>query len=310
MSRPPLVPPIKCQGIKTKLAGEIRRIAGELPTGRWIEPFCGSISVALNIAPKRALLADTNIHIIRFYQDIQDGKISANTAREFLEMEGNALRFLGEDHFYHIRERFNSQPNSLDFLFLNRACFNGVMRFNRSGKFNVPFCRKPERFAPAYITKISNQIQTVAQAISQSDWIFEVSDFRNTIKKAGENDIIYADPPYTGRHTDYFNNWSANDEADLAEILAKNTGKFILSTWHSNEFRTNLEIKKNWARKNFHIFTRPHFYHVGATETLRHPMLEALITNYPVHSLSFPEKPSQQALFVEQEPAPYLTTST
>ena len=38
-----------------------------------------------------------------------------------------------------MRERFNLQGSSLDFLFLNRSCFNGVMRFNRHGRFNVPF---------------------------------------------------------------------------------------------------------------------------------------------------------------------------
>jgi hypothetical protein len=68
-------PPIKCQGIKTKLVPFIfRNICwDESKGGRWIEPFLGSGVVVLNLAPERALLTDTNQHIIHFYQAIQCG---------------------------------------------------------------------------------------------------------------------------------------------------------------------------------------------------------------------------------------------
>ena len=75
MNLPPLVPPLKCQGIKTKLAGEIQRLAQMQEFDRWVEPFCGSCVVALNVQPKRALLADSNVHIIRLYQEIQRGDL-------------------------------------------------------------------------------------------------------------------------------------------------------------------------------------------------------------------------------------------
>lgn len=300
MSTPPLVPPIKCQGIKTKLAGHIAELARHKPTGRWIEPFCGSAVVALNIQPERALLCDSNIHIIQFYKDIQAQRLSAIDAREFLRGEGEKLSRIGEDYFYEVRERFNTRPNSFDFLFLNRACFNGVMRFNRSGKFNVPFCRKPDRFAPAYITKIVNQVQAVAKIMAVSDWEFRVADFRETLAEARAGDFVYADPPYAGRHVDYFNSWSDQDETDLAGRLSGLPCKFILSTWHSNEFRTNVHIERNWVSENFHILTRAHYYHVGATEDLRHPMLEALITNFPHSYKADSPESRQQSLFVEQ----------
>lgn len=302
---PPLVPPIKCQGIKTKLVGEIASLVGELPHGRWIEPFCGSSVVALNLQPKRALLCDTNVHIIRFYQDIQRKRLNSHDVREHLGEHGEKLRTLGEDYYYEVRERFNNAPNSLDFLFLNRSCFNGVMRFNRSGKFNVPFCRKPNRFAPAYITKIVNQVQAVSKVVSMSDWEFRVADFKQSIASAGAEDFVYADPPYAGRHTDYFNGWTEQDETDLADLLAGLPCKFILSTWHSNEFRTNRQIEQNWSSDNFHIFTKAHYYHVGAAEELRHPMLEALITNFGYAGAGGTRKAHQQSLFVEQPRTSY-----
>ncbi|OGS99995.1 MAG: DNA adenine methylase [Gallionellales bacterium RIFCSPLOWO2_12_FULL_59_22] len=307
MSSPPLVPPIKCQGIKTKLVAEIANMAGELSDGRWVEPFCGSGVVALNLQPKRALLCDSNIHIIQFYKDIQSGQLTSLGVREFLSEQGAKLLSIGEVYFYEVRERFNNKPNSLDFLFLNRSCFNGVMRFNRSGRFNVPFCRKPERFAPAYITKIVNQVQTISRVVSVSDWEFKVADFRESIAAAKRDDFVYADPPYAGRHTDYFNGWSEQDEADLADLLSNLPCKFILSTWHSNEFRTNLQVEKNWVSEHFHIFTKAHYYHVGAAEELRHPMLEALITNFGYNEAVGSHEARQQSLFVEQQRARYAT---
>jgi DNA adenine methylase len=52
----------------------------------------------------------------------------------------------------------------------------------------------------------------------------------------------------------------------------------MLSTWHSNQHRSNPYIDKFWSK--FIIVNREHFYHVGAKETNRKPMLEAIVMNY------------------------------
>jgi DNA adenine methylase len=297
---PPLVPPLKCQGIKTKLASEIQRLAQTQEFDRWVEPFCGSCVIALNVQPKRALLADSNIHIIRLYQEIQRGVLTPALAKSFLVEEGGKLRACGENHYYEVRERFNARPTSLDFLFLNRSCFNGVMRFNRYGKFNVPYGHKPERFAQAYITKITNQIRRISEAIAACDWTFAAADFRQTLASVQPGDLVYADPPYAGRHVDYFNSWSESDEAELGDLLKRLPGSFILSTWHSNEFRTNGMIERHWNDPRFHLLTREHFYHVGSTEDLRHPMIEALITNFPIKAPQREIEEIEQLAFMER----------
>ena len=174
------------------------------------------------------------------------------------------------------------------------------MRFNRRDKFNVPYCHKDSRFAQAYITKIVNQVRSVAEIVTAFDWEFRVSDFNKTLDEATSKDFIYADPPYTGRHVDYFNSWSGNDENSLAARLKQVSCKFILSTWHSNEFRQNLLLHQNWEHQGFHIFTRKHFYHVGSSEALRHPMVEALITNFS-SAIYQPVKSSGEQLYFLEE---------
>ena len=64
------VPPIKSQGIKTKLVQWIKSIIPKDFKGVWIEPFMGTGVVAFNIIPKKAILGDTNPHLINFYNSI------------------------------------------------------------------------------------------------------------------------------------------------------------------------------------------------------------------------------------------------
>jgi DNA adenine methylase len=305
MSAPPLVPPIKCQGIKTKLVSEIRALVARCDYDRWVEPFCGSCVVPLNVQPERALLCDSNVHIIRLYQDIQAGRLTAPVARAFLTEAGEKLLSQGEDYYYAVRDRFNASPSSLDFLFLNRSCFNGVMRFNRSGGFNVPFCRKPNRFDQRYVSKITNQIRRIGEVIAAKDWTFAAADFRLTLQEVRDGDFVYADPPYAGRHVDYFNSWSEKDENDLADALKMLPCEFVLSTWHSNQFRSNALVEQNWGDPRFHIFTREHFYHVGSTEDLRHPMIEALITNLSGVHYQTSQPELEQLAFFEKPAAKY-----
>lgn len=274
------VPPIKCQGIKTKLVDWIVQTIAWDKNGVWIEPFCGSGVVGFNVRPNEAIFSDINPHIINFYENINSKNITASLVREFLEFEGNNLQEKGVDYYYEIRSRFNKSHSSLDFLFLNRACFNGLIRFNKKGNFNVPFNNKENRFSKSYITKIVNQVKYLQNLFSQNSYKFMNSDFRNILYSANENDFIYSDPPYIGRHVDYYDTWQEKDEFDLFNILNSTKSKFILSTWHHNKFRTNQYIEPLWLSNGFHIYIKEHFYHVGAKEINRNAMFEALVTNY------------------------------
>jgi DNA adenine methylase len=302
------VPPIKCQGIKTKLAEWILMQVSLNDDGCWIEPFMGSGVVGFNLRPKNAVFADKNPHLINFYRAIQSGEITPARAKAFLEVEGAKLSKDGQPYFNAVRTRFNLEGSPWDFLFLNRSCFNGMIRFNSKGGFNTPYNHKPERFAQAYVTKIVNQIDYVSKAMMTCDWEFVRADFREVIGRATNDDVIYCDPPYLGRHVDYFDSWSENDERELAGLLEQTPARFILSTWHSNQYRQNISLKKYWS--GFTTLTREHFYHVGAKAENRNPMLEALVMNFepgiPVHAVE--SSPKTEQLVLMEKPVRYHTT--
>lgn len=292
------VPPIKSQGIKTKLIEWINDLiatSGLPDTANWYEPFFGTGVVGFNSPLKgRFIVGDTNPHIIRFYSELQNRIINKYRMREYLENAGHLLSQAEENGYVYYREvknRFNLENDPLDFIFLSRAGFNGMMRFNKKGEWNIPFCKKPNRFATSYVTKICNQVDNIQKVILSKQWEFHNISFEEIIEKAGENDIIYCDPPYLGRYVDYYNGWTEDNEKRLFDLLLNTNAKFILSTWHHNEYRENEMIKKYWNK--FNIQTKDHFYHNGGKIENRQSIVEALVYNFDL----VPIKRQERTLF-------------
>lgn len=272
------VPPIKCQGIKTDLVDFIATNIEWDGDGRWIEPFLGSGVVPFNIEPERALLADANPHIIEFYRGIYDGEITGRVVRDFLEEHGERLEREGEDYYYEMRAEFNDGAGPLHLLFLNRSCYNGMMRFNLDGEYNVPFCKKPDRFtnrSGAYVTKIANQVDEIANVMEGKDWVFEPWDWEETLNAVDSEDFVYLDPPYVGRNTGYVGEWNDREAEELAEVTQNLDAGYALSMWQANEYRENEHIDDCWSGNVTRSYE--HFYYVGSTEDLRNEMNEALV---------------------------------
>lgn len=96
---------------------------------------------------------------------------------------------------------------------------------------------------------------------------------------ASQNDFIYCDPPYIGRNVDYYDSWDEQSESSLHKLLTSSSANFMLSTWDHNDYRQNDYIHKYGATaKRLHKNT----FIVGAKETNRNPVVEALLTNYSI----------------------------
>ena len=254
----------------------------DIQNANWVEPFFGTGVVGFNspVGGNR-IVGDTNPHIINFYNEIMNGEITPQNMRTYLEREGQLLLTAEDSGYAYYREvknRFNQEHSPFDFIFLSRAGFNGMMRFNRRGEWNIPFCKKPNRFLPAYITKICNQVEKVQQEIHKYNWEFDNVSFLDTIQRAQAGDFIYCDPPYYGRYVDYYNGWTQKDEEALFDALLHTPAHFILSTWHHNEYRNNEMINRFW--NHFNVETKDHSYHGGGRLENRHAIVEALVFNF------------------------------
>lgn len=273
------VTPIKCQGKKTKLVEWIHSIVENVNYDRWIEPFMGSGMVGFNMPNSPKLFNDINPHIIKFYQAISDNIVNENSVRNYLEFEGNNLQQAKDARKYYemIRNRFNKNYDSFDFLFLTRSCFNGLMRFSSRG-FNSPFGKNANRFNETHITKICNQIKECKKGFVDCQFMCE--DFDKIISLAKPNDLIYCDPPYSGLSSTYFDKWNVENDERLFKALVSSGSKFIISSWLSTSNKKNEMIDKLYS--NYYILTKEHFYQVGPKVENRHNVIEVLITNFKV----------------------------
>jgi DNA adenine methylase len=180
-----------------------------------VEPFCGGLAVTLGLLPSEALLNDANPHLINFYRWLQKG------LQVSLPMEND------ERHFYEHRDRFNgllsagkgkSREAAALFYYLNRTCFNGLCRFNRTGEFNVPFGR---------YSRIGYTRDFTAYRDVLGDWTFSCSDLEAVPLE--RDDFVYADPPYDVEFTEYAKDgFSWDDQQRTAEWLAKHPGPVVL----------------------------------------------------------------------------------
>lgn len=155
---------------------------------RYIEPFLGSGSVFFHLRPQNALLGDTNEELIASYRGLRRGwKKTQALLHTHQEKHGRR-------HYYSVREQ---QPRcsierAARVIYLNRACFNGIYRVNRQGKFNVP---KGTRDSIVFDT---DDFEGAARLLRRAE--IRVADFEELVDDAKRNDLVFADPPYTVRH--------------------------------------------------------------------------------------------------------------
>ena len=177
-------PFIKWSGSKRSQAD---RLSSFLPSfRRYYEPFVGGGSVLYRISPEEAVVGDSCKPLIDLWEAV----------KTFPERLSSEYRSLWEslqkdnDFYYEVRDRFNAYQEPWDFLFLTRTCMNGLIRFNREGKFNTSF----------HIGRSGIHPDTMDTIIL--DWhqrlhgvVFVSGDFTETLRTVTAEDFVYLDPP-------------------------------------------------------------------------------------------------------------------
>lgn len=275
-----IIPPIKIQGKKTKLVPRIMEIAqDQLDThpeiDTWVEPFLGSGVVAFNCPDriKNVIVNDINPHIINLYKQIACGFITPEMVKTVFSQHNDALLKGGYTYYNKIKDRFNNYFDPMDFLFLTRTGFNGVMRFNGSGKWNVPFCKLNNRLSTKVIEDLSSSIEELSHLFLSKSFTFYNTSFEKVLEASPANSIFYCDPPYYGLQVQYFKGWEKEDEIRLNEMLKDKV--FIYSTWLNDGKKDNPMIDEYW--KDFVVEKIPHKYNVAEKSTERNQVFEGLI---------------------------------
>lgn len=298
-------PFLKWAGGKTQLINDIENA---LPFNfqnqnvTYVEPFVGSGAVLfwiLNNYPniEHAVINDINEDLINAY------RVIAQNPRELIEV---LLEFQNEFYdliddeerkklyYYEKREQFNLRNIDLSsqaalFIFLNRTCFNGLFRVNKSNEFNVPIgsYKKPTICDSENILAVSEILQRV-EILN--------GDYQQTLEHVNGNTLFYFDPPYKPlSKTSSFNSYSRDEFNDSEQIRLRDfcqqldelNHKWILSNSDvkgkdpNDDFFDDLYQDFNVNR----VFAKRM---INANASKRGRLTELLITNYAYEQALLP----------------------
>lgn len=195
---------------------------------RYFEPFLGGGAVFFYLQPHDAVLNDLNPDLIAAYQAVRDNWVGLKKSLSFHQRAHD----LSEDHYYETRARKPKKlvPRASRMIYLNRTCFNGIYRVNKSGEFNVP------RGSKDAVLMETDDFKTLSKLLSKAE--LRLGDFEKIIDEAGEDDLIFADPPYTVRHNlngfikynEVLFSWTDQERLALALKRAAARGAKIVAT--------------------------------------------------------------------------------
>ncbi|RDU63877.1 MULTISPECIES: Dam family site-specific DNA-(adenine-N6)-methyltransferase [Helicobacter] len=209
-------PIIKYRGGKSK---EIPYFVKNMPNkyARYIEPFFGGGALYFYLQPRKAIINDINTKLYCFYKELQENSTLARA--QLMELQGiyeknqqkyealkNAnynkrIENANEALYYHLRDAFNGKKSlhyleSVLYYFINKTAYSGMIRYNLSGEYNVPFGRY-KHFNTKLITDEHYKLLQSAEIYNE--------DYAQIFKMANERDFVFLDPPYDCIFSDYGN---------------------------------------------------------------------------------------------------------
>ena len=226
---PTIKPILKWAGGKTQLLSDI---SNAYPDGfgdtinKFVEPFVGGGAVLFDVLSKYQLeevyISDINAELINMYIMVRDHideliEILSAYQRDYIALDTEGRK----DYYYNKRDEYNlliqngqSQEgveSAALFIFLNRTCFNGLYRANKSGLFNVP----TGDYSNPLICNEAN-LRAVSEALENVHII--CADYSASIDHIDQNTLVYLDPPYRPlKGRDSFTSYTEQDFDDSCQ---------------------------------------------------------------------------------------------
>jgi DNA adenine methylase len=186
-----LKPIIKWSGGK---GDEIEKFKHFIPEkyNLYLEPFIGGGAVFFYIMPEKAIISDVHKELIDLYTCIASGK--GKEIYTFMEENKNE-----EENYYNIRDKMNINnivDSAKKFYYERKTCFRGMLRYNKNGKFNIPFGRYKTIKYDDLINPDYEILLKKTKILKESfEYIFENYN--------DEQNFMFLDPPYDSEFTDY-----------------------------------------------------------------------------------------------------------
>jgi DNA adenine methylase len=221
----------------------------------FIEPFLGggSILIALlkqNLPHIKFRCSDSNDVLIRMFKEIQD------SPEELMEkLDQIAVR----EDYYEVRKEFNQKQTVEHFIYLNKRCFRGLYRVNKSGEFNVS-CSTEKNV----VFYCRDNIMELNRLFNEFDVQFETKDYLDVVIE--ENSVVYMDPIYYGMFDEYSAKWFNHLEYvdvlnSLNDVKLFHSNSHLFREVYSNEKYIEIPVRDKINSKNPHKIRLEYFYY-------------------------------------------------
>ena len=201
-------------------AREIKNFKSFYPDNyqRFIEPFVGGGAVFFDLEHKKNVINDVHVDLINFYQQIKNGY--GNDIYNLMSQYPNE-----EKVYYFVRDEFkitNDIERAFVFFYLRKTCFRGMLRYNKKGKFNIPFGRYK-----TYDYEILKDKRY--EELLKNTEIFN-SSFENIFEKYNNSEnFVFLDPPYDSVFTDYgYCQYDKENHIELANQFKQTKNKCLM----------------------------------------------------------------------------------
>jgi len=184
----------------------------------YLEPFIGGGGLYFHLCPKKAVIADVHKELIAMYQSIKDGK--SEDIYQFMKDHPNE-----EVVYYEVRDKMEIEDD-LDlakrFYYQRKTCFRGMLRYNKKGKFNIPFGKYKTCNFEALLDKGYETVLKNTEILNSSfENVFEQYD--------DESNFMFLDPPYDSEFTDYgYCSFGKEEQKRLADCFKKTRNKCLM----------------------------------------------------------------------------------
>lgn len=242
--------------------------------GTYFEPFLGGGSVFFHLMPQQAIISDVNSELINTYH------VMAKTPTRLRELLEHHQENHNAQYYYAMRGVVpdDKLERAARFLYLNRTCFNGMYRENILGQFNVPLGTKTN-----FIDDV-NLFEEYARVLRHIH--IRTQDFVDTIRGAGNGDLVFADPPYAVscdqssfiKYNDKLFSWKDQKRLLNALIRARERGAIIIST--NARFPA---LQEMYERAQFYTQIAHRFSSISGQAKGRGMQEELLISSQPIN---------------------------
>lgn len=280
--------PIFYMGNKEKLIrkGLIELFPKDINT--FIEPFCGSAVVSLNVKANTKIINDIDeniINLIKYFRTYTPKEIVSNIESSIQKynmptFSTDARKFKGDREIYKIaynllRDEYNKSKYIELLYILNIFSNSHMLRYNSKNEFNMPFGNG--YFTEECKLNILNNTYNNIDIILNTDYLELINyDFK-------DNDFIYLDPPYSNTTATYNENcaWTKEDDINLFDFcdkLNKKGIRFALSNIFENKGVVNKHLIE-WCKNKYNINYFGDFTYCSCGKG-NSKTIEVLITNY------------------------------